>query len=201
MELENILKKWLKKLKLNEPLISTILGAVVIVIVGVLIVNYFKTSKQGEIVTEEAEKGSVEFVQNEQGETIPVNLPETYKVEALDNLWKISEKFYQSGYNWVDIAKANNITNPNQIEVGQELKLPQVAVKQATIAQPITKTTEIKDNQSITGTSYKVQKGDSLWKISVRAYADGYKWVELAKANNITNPNYIEVNQELNLPR
>jgi nucleoid-associated protein YgaU len=59
-----------------------------------------------------------------------------------------------------------------------------------------------KDN-AIDGDTYTVAKGDSLWKISVRAYADGYKWTEVAKANNISilNSDRIEVGMELKLPR
>jgi len=37
-----LLKNFLKKLKLNESTISMILGALVIVVVGVLIFNYFR---------------------------------------------------------------------------------------------------------------------------------------------------------------
>ena len=46
-----------------------------------------------------------------------------------------------------------------------------------------------------------VMSGDSLWKIAVRNYGDGYKWTEIAKANNIKSPNLIEVGQKLVLPK
>jgi nucleoid-associated protein YgaU len=44
-------------------------------------------------------------------------------------------------------------------------------------------------------------KGDSLWKIAVRAYGDGYKWVSIAKANKLVNPNLIHSGNVLTLPR
>lgn len=48
---------------------------------------------------------------------------------------------------------------------------------------------------------YIVKKGDSLWNIAVSEYSDGYKWTELAKANNLKNPGSIEIGQKLVLPK
>lgn len=50
-------------------------------------------------------------------------------------------------------------------------------------------------------TNYKVVSGDSLWKIAKRVYGDGSKYLEIAKINNIVNPNLILVGQELILPK
>ena len=118
-----------------------------------------------------------------------------------DNLWKIAEKQYGSGYNWVDIAKENNLKNAGQITEGQELKLPKTAIKEVT--QVAAGESRLAPTNTIEGDSYTVAKGDSLWNISVRAYSDGYKWVEIAKLNEISlaKANYIEVGQVLKLPR
>jgi nucleoid-associated protein YgaU len=53
----------------------------------------------------------------------------------------------------------------------------------------------------IIGSSYTVVKNDSLWKISVRAYGDGFKWTEIAQNNNIANPGLIHPGNTLTLPR
>jgi nucleoid-associated protein YgaU len=138
----------------------------------------------------------------EDGKKYPTELAETVKVEKGDSLWKIAEKQYGSGYNWVDIAKENNLTNANQLNEGQELKMPKTAVKEivkvATIESPVVPT-----ETKIEGDSYTVVKGDHLWSIAVRAYGDGYKWTEIAKVNevNMSTANYIEVGQVLKLPR
>lgn len=199
--MEELLTRWLKRIRLNESTISTVLGAMVIIVVGVLIFNYFKAGKVEEISFEEPEETEAILLETEDGQFVPENLPNVHKVEVGEDLWKISQKYYTSGYNWVDIAKANQILNPDHIVVGQEIKLPQVAVKMPQEkAEKETEVVEMTD-QPISGDSYEVELNDSLWKISLRAYGDGYKWTEIAKENNLINPDYIEIGQELKLPR
>ena len=175
------LKSFLKTLKLNENNISMVLGGLVVVIVGVLVVNYFKDRK---------------------GETIPAITTQTevggtHSVVKGETLWSIAEDNYGSGYNCVDIKFANNLTS-DLIEIGQELSIPQVAAKEPTSTAKIV-TGELPE--TIAGSSYTVVKGDSLWTIAVRAYGDGYKWVEVAKANNLADPNIIHAGNVLTLPR
>lgn len=60
---------------------------------------------------------------------------------------------------------------------------------------------DIKDEEKIlTEKNVEVIKNDSLWKIAVREYGDGFKWTEIAKANNLKNPGLLEVGQKLVLP-
>jgi len=47
---------------------------------------------------------------------------------------------------------------------------------------------------------YTIQSGDNLSKISKRFYGSANKYPEVAKANNISNPDLIKVGQQLNLP-
>ena len=135
-------------------------------------------------------------------------------VQKNESLWLIAEKKYTSGYNWVDIAKANNLADPSNIHVGDRLILPSVSPKPATIATTTTKkvntNTNIASNvqkntvtvlNKIIGNSYTVEKGDTLWNIAVRAYGDGYKWTTIADANNLTNPSMIFSGNKLKIPR
>jgi len=157
------------------------LGALVIVIVGILVVNYFK-DKKSEVLPAVS--------------TQAANTKEHVVVKG-ETLWSIAEDSFGSGYNWVDIKSANNLTTET-IEVGQKLTIPEVAAKQPTATK---QTLTISTEKTISTSSYAVEKGDTLWNISVRAYGDGYKWVSIAKANHLKNPNLIHSGNMLVLPR
>lgn len=160
------------------------LGALVIIIVGILVVNYFK-DRSGKTLT---------GTSTENGGQVKEHL-----VTKGESLWTISEDYYGSGYNWLDVAKANNLKNYS-LEVGQKLSIPDVAAKQPTSTKLTAKAT-VTSEESIGTSSYTVVHGDNLWKIAVRAYGDGYKWTQIAKANNLKNPNLIHSGNVLTLPR
>lgn len=151
-----------------------VLGALVIIVVGVLVVNYVKD--RGSLLKEGGVATSNQTSAN------------SHTVVPGETLWAISENYYGTGYKWVDIAKANSLQNADKIEVGQTLTLPEVTVATA-------ETTLTPD------TSYTVQKGDHLWGIAVREYGDGYKWVEVARVNKLKNPNLLFIGTVLTLPR
>ncbi len=48
---------------------------------------------------------------------------------------------------------------------------------------------------------YVIQPGESLQDVARKVYGDPNAWVRIAQANNITNPDYIEVGMELVIPR
>ena len=47
-----------------------------------------------------------------------------YVVKSGDNLSNISKSFYGNPNEYSKIAQANNISNPDRIQVGQQLKIP-----------------------------------------------------------------------------
>ena len=47
-----------------------------------------------------------------------------YVVKSGDNLSNISKSFYGNANEYTKIAQANNISNPDKIQVGQQLKIP-----------------------------------------------------------------------------
>ncbi|MBI1864024.1 LysM peptidoglycan-binding domain-containing protein [Candidatus Woesebacteria bacterium] len=210
------LKSILKALKLNESTISMALGIFVILAIGVIVINFFKGRSNS---TPSIESGQTTESANE------------YTVEKGDTLWSISQKFYNDGFKWSEIAKANNIENPSTIEVGQKLTIPASAKAAEPSSSPEATSTSIiaevsptpepsvesttepsptpsqivvsggNVDQKITENTYTVVHGDNLWKIAVRAYGDGYKWLEIAKANNLKNPNIIHSGNVFTLPR
>lgn len=48
----------------------------------------------------------------------------TYTVVSGDCLWKIAKQFYGNGADYMKIANANNISNPNLIYAGQVFTIP-----------------------------------------------------------------------------
>jgi nucleoid-associated protein YgaU len=192
--MEEKLKSLLKAIKINETTISTLMGGVVVVIVAILMFNYFRSiGKESEGMIAEPAK----IIEVTEGET-PEHLPDTYKVEKGDHLWMIAEKFYKSGYNFVDIVEANSITDPSYIEVGQELVIPQVMVKKITV-----ESAEI-STSTIEAETYTTVAGDYLWDIAVRAYGDGYSWLKIYEANKEivgTDPGLLLKDVTLTLPR
>ena len=180
------LKKTLKSIKLHETTFSMVLGAIVIVLIGVLLINFFSGRR---------------------GETIPaidveeeITLPASHTVSEGEDLWTIAEKYYGTGYNWIDIQSENKIINPNQISVGQELVIPDVAPR---IAEEIPTETEPEPTLAKTEAqerTHTVQKGENLWKIAELYFDSGYNWVDIAEENDLRNPGVIEPNQELTIP-
>lgn len=123
----------------------------------------------------------------------------THTVTNGESLWSIAEKYYRSGYNWIDISSANTLPNPGELNIGMKLVIPDVKAREVTVVAE--NTSESSFGPKITGTTYKIQKGDHLWGVAIRAFNDGYKWVEIAKINNITSPDVIQPGLVLKLPR
>lgn len=188
---------------------NLIYGAITVVILFVIIFLGIRTlsQNQGDI-----NEGAVTI--NEE------NNSEQYTVAEGDTLWKISEKIYGTGFNWQQIADANNIENPNNIEKGMTLNIPKLTPTAGkvspTTAPVVTQVMEEKASPSpSTGMEkveptkkptandkeYVVKTGDSLWKIAIAQYGDGYKWVEIAKANKLTHPDIIHAGNRLAIPR
>lgn len=162
----------------TEDIISMILGLVIILILGLLIFKFFERNK-GKI--------DIPGISLKRDETIEENKTEenVIKVAEGQTLWQIAEDKYGDGFKWSEIAKANEIENPDKIESGQELVLPQIEEKE------IEKTPE----------EYTVTAGDSLWKIAVRFYNDGYQWTKIWQNNRekLNNPNQMEIGMKLAL--
>lgn len=207
------MKNILKFFKMNENTISTLMGAVVIVVIAGLIFNYFRTSNlktwQGILLNDQETATTDKTDDQNDGELLA-----TYKVVKGDDLWHISENYYKSGYNYVDIIKENKLSAKGVITAGMELRIPKVEAKKLTVVEPkkeIVISDEgdvVKDGSKAEGAGtietgeYTTQKGDSYWKIAVRAYGDGYKWTKIYWANKklFANPDLIFTSVKITIP-
>lgn len=111
-----------------------------------------------------------------------VTTASSYTVKAGDTLSAIAAKY---GTTYQALASANSISNPNDIYVGQVIKVS------ATVTAASSQTVS-----STSSGSYTVKSGDTLYGI---ALANGLNWRTLAKQNGISDPNVIFVGQKLSL--
>ncbi len=123
----------------------------------------------------------------------------TYTVKPGDTLALISLDLYGTIDYALEFAKINNIIDPNNIETGMQLILPNVKPKSSDNEQIANGSST--GQVTFKGSNYKVQEGDQLFDIAVKAYGDGNMWVRIAKANNLTNPDQLTTGMILKIPR
>jgi len=111
--------------------------------------------------------------------------PTTHTVKSGETLSAIAAKY---GTTTAKIAKANNISNPNLIHVGQKLKLT-TSTKQSGGTSSKTSTT--------TTTSYTVRSGDTVSGIAQRFSSTVSA---IIKANSLRSDGFIVVGQKLTIP-
>lgn len=189
----------------NQSRVSYVLGILIVIVASVLLFNYFNRNK--------AELGSAQNTQTE--DVAPNKLPGSYTVKDGDTLFTIAEKYYQDGFKYPEIAKANNMVNVDSIEAGQVITIPKLEGVPAPASETPTpavvpsaspeitagKPTDTQWGPAITQNTYTVVADDWLSKIADRAYGDTMAYDKIAKANNLANPDLIEVGQVLTIPR
>lgn len=126
---------------------------------------------------------------------ISIGKVDTYTVKVGDDLWAIAEKVYGSGYNALDIAKANKLSEPYTLNENQILIIPDIAAKKPTIGDITEKAAQTKRV-----TEYVVLPGDYLWQIAEKVYGDGNQMSKLIESNNIPYPYNVEEGQKLLVP-
>ena len=151
----NLLANW------QENWAGLVVGAIIVVIIALLVVNFINRGRNAQIDNGE---------QTTNMESSPS--PSSYKVVAGDSLSKIAEKYYQDQAFWPVLARINKIVNPNVIYVDSTLNIP-----------ARTEAEQIKNQ--MTQTTYNVEQGETLFIIAQKMYGDGSKWPQLAKANNL----------------
>lgn len=173
--------KFENELSNNQSKLSLFLGALIVLVILILVFNYFNRPKE--------EVGPAQQTNITEDVSLD-NLPGKYTVKEGDTLFAIAEKYYLDGYKYPEIVKENGLTDENKIEVGQVLQIPAIGGGNTTIWGP-----------KIDGDSYTVAEGDWLSTIAARAYGDIMSYSKLVEANNISNPDLIEPGQVLKIPR
>ncbi len=110
--------------------------------------------------------------------------PRVHVVQAGENLFRIALRY---GKTVEALAQANGITNPALIYVGQELSIPPAGTTPAPSPSP----------GGGTGGVHVVQAGENLFRIALKY---NYNYLYLAQYNGISNPNFLAVGQEIQIP-
>lgn len=127
----------------------------------------------------------------------------TYTVRTGDTLSSIAERTYGSESRWTLILGANPGLDPDRLQVGQVLRLPDAsaAARPATVVGagvgPATSATPTP------GATYRVGSGDTLSHIAQRAYGSAKYWELIYEANRSvigSSPADLSVGMTLRIP-
>ena len=108
---------------------------------------------------------------------------QVYVVQKGDTLASVAAIY---GISWKQLAEYNNISNPNILIVGYELRIPSGTSSSFTSG-----------SVDVPGQEYVVVKGDTLSGI---ASMYDTSWKRLAEYNNLSNPNRLVVGQKISIP-
>ncbi len=117
---QNSIEDWLDELKLNESYISLLLGAVVVLVLSAVFFVFIRESSF-EDTSSFPKTQNIPAINQLQPYT-------TYVLQPGEGLWDVAVRFYGDGYKWIDIAKANNLTEEqaNALGPGARLIIPNV---------------------------------------------------------------------------
>ncbi len=143
-----------------------------------------------------------------------------YVVRASDTLSEIAERELGTQRRWTEILALNPGISPTQLRAGQKIALPakanaakagaapaasgppKEALATPVVAKSAPKPASSEKRPPPAGKprTYRVQKGDSLWRIADRALGDGGRWKEIVALNPKIDPDRLVAGQELVLP-
>lgn len=120
---------------------------------------------------------------------------EIYKVKAGDTLSLIAAKY---NVELQKLIEANDLKEPYNIEIDQELKIPGVAPAESTTTTTESSTTSSTAPNALPGEqNYTVKAGDTLAQIGAEF---GIPYLEIAKLNGMSEPYNVEIGQVLRIP-
>lgn len=204
------LRTKLSEFKIDQSAVSLALGAIVVVVIGVLVFNYFSKLNRpiNPIPINTPETSSLKSNNS--------NIPAKHTVEAGETLGTIAEKYYGTSELWTKLCEANSDIlkkNCDLLEPGVELTilpkdvaansasplpLPSPKAVSATLSPTIMPSTGIASAASQVDT-YTIVRGDTLCGILTRFSGSCTNVENIARCNNIANPNLIHADNILKL--
>ena len=117
-----------------------------------------------------------------------------YKFKAGDTLGEIAETELGSYKKWEDIAKWNNISNPNSIRAGRDLKIYQTDISKVVV--PIIETKVMPTNSS----THTIVDGDTFSSIAERVWGDSNLYYVIEKANPTVDAMRLKIGMKIIIP-
>lgn len=176
-------KRW------DDSLISLGLGALVVVVSGILIYNYFSgqttnflqetqkannsASPSAQVAQNPASTGSAAPSSSAAPSKTPsatgtATLPAKHTVASGESFWKISERYYGTGYEWKRIAEANNMVGKS-LNPGAVIDIPRAELISATSTEKSpapTQVAQVKPTDSPKATSTVAPTATAIAKAS-----------------------------------
>lgn len=167
-------QNFFQQLWANQTQLSFILGALVVIIVAILLFQFFNTAnplQPQQVANTVAPAATITTNSNQ-------SVPPT--------------------------VEPRMTTSPSASATSTPTVAPKVtATAQATATPKASAQAQATPSTKPAGTNgaqYTVQAGDTLWQIAETRYGTGFAWKEIAKANNITEGGMITTGTVLNLP-
>ena len=110
----------------------------------------------------------------------------TVRAQPGDTVSKIAEEVAGDGDLWPQVGVASGLSDPNELQVGQEVTVPRALVHRT-------------DQPAGTRTT-RIQEGDTLSDIALHEYGTTGVTSWLAQVNGIADPNVIDAGSYLRLP-
>ena len=123
--------------------------------------------------------------------------PKDYTIQPGDTFSSIAVKIYGSQKHWIDIAMANPFVNPQKLQVGQSVRLPDINEIQLKAKTVIDQPSAEKARTHI------VRPGESLYSIADHYYSNADLWRVIYDANRTTlgsNPDRLEAGEIIKIP-
>lgn len=208
------LRSRLKEFQLDQSAVSLALGAIVVVVIGVLVFNYISRLNRPStpIATPTTPEVSSTATQSNK-----------HRVEAGETLGTIAQKYYGTLDAWNTICEANRAAlnnNCDLVPLGAELTIPLrdvagVTTPASSLPSP-SSPSAAPDRVPASGptpaqmpatglsptptvTTYTIVRGDTLCGILTRFKGSCALASEIARCNNISNPNLIHADNVLKL--
>ncbi|MCL4383880.1 LysM peptidoglycan-binding domain-containing protein [Patescibacteria group bacterium] len=164
----------------SEELISMFLGLAIVLVVFLLVVNFFQKKRSGTVDV----PGVSDTSSQQQVTPSPVKVTSGAVAAA-----KVSAKPTRA------VIPTKAVVPTKKVEVTKAPEPTKAVVSPNPTVKP--------EKEAVPGgesKTYEVKKGDSLWKIATAELGSGYRWVEIQKLNKLRQPGQLAVGQKLTLP-